>query len=433
MPARDTILTINTVEPALIPALQTLSKNLKRELRGLVLIDASYVDHPARPKDTSGLFTEIICDFDNPNELQAALKPYSDMLLAVTCRYEDAMHRLRQVIPFVPYVHTPSESSLLWSTEKPLMRDRLSNYDERLTPLYQYLEEEDLPRLKTLIKDFKYPLIVKPGGLQDALLVTRCETEQELRDCLDNTFEVIHEVYARRHRRQKPSLLVEEMMEGDMYSTDAYVTHDGEVFCLPLVEVITAHSLGLPGFYSYRHILPTPLPQKEVDAAFSAATAAIKALNLSATSTHIEMFRTAEGWKIIELGARIGGYRQALYQEAYGIDHFYNDLAIRAGIKPTMPGKPLRHAAGFNMYADEEGEIEAIEGLEKARKLPSMVWLKPHAKSGDTALFASNGGQLIVDGILSNADPEQLEEDVAKVRELVKIKIKKPATQLAQV
>jgi len=45
------------------------------------------------------------------------------------------------------------------------------------------------------------------------------------------------------------------------------------------------------------------------------------------------------------------------------------------------------------------------------------------AKVGDMALFADSGGELIVDAILSNEDPEKLEADVARLRELVTIKV----------
>ncbi len=424
MQDRDIILTINTVEPALVEAVKTLSETMNRQLKGLSLVHSGYAGFAGRPKDASGLFEEVVCDFDNPDELQRTLKPYTDRLLAVTCRYEDAMHRFRQVVPFVPYVNTPSESSLLWATEKPLMRDRLSNYDKDLTPLYQHLEETDLPKLEELIKDFTYPLIVKPSDLQDALLVTECHNLDELKTCLRHTFQVIHEVYSRKHRHFTPSVLVEEMMQGKMYSTDAYVMPDGEIFCLPLVEVVTAHSLGLPGFYSYRILVPTDLPDAESEAAFKASRGAIRALNLRATTTHIELFRTLQGWKIIELGARIGGYREAMYREAYGIKHFYNDLAVRLNIKPTMPDKLLAHAYAINIYADQEGEITAIEGLEEAEKLESTVSLVCKAKPGDIALFANNGGGLIIDGILSNKDPKQLEKDEAKLRELIQIKVR---------
>jgi len=212
-------------------------------------------------------------------------------------------------------------------------------------------------------------------------------------------------------------------MQGEMYSTDAYVTHDGNIMCLPLVKVTTAHSVGLPGFYGYRRLLPVDLPGGEEEAAFAVAKSAIKALNLSSTTAHIELFLTPEGWKIIEVAARIGGYRDVLYREAYGIEHFYNDLAVRMGQQPVMPGAPIRHAAVLNIYAEDEGYIESIEGLPAAREVPSVIYLEAHAKRGDLALFAGNGGDLIVDGVLSNEDPDQLRKDIARVRELVKIKL----------
>ncbi|HEY5152589.1 MAG TPA: ATP-grasp domain-containing protein, partial [Candidatus Saccharimonadales bacterium] len=379
---------------------------------------------PGRLKDKTGLFKEIVCDFDNPDEVQTALQPYTDRLLAATCRYEEAIQPFSKVIPFLPYIHTPSATVLEWSTEKPLMRDRLRNYDKNLVPKYQYMELDDLPKLSELVKDFTFPVVVKPSGLSKSLLVSRCENEQELKDRLKHTFKLIYSAYAREKYPGRPAVLVEEMMTGEMYSTDAYVMYDGEILCLPLVKVTTAHSLGLPGFYGYERTIPAGLSAAEVKAAHAVAKAAVKALNLSSTTAHIELFRTPQGWKIIEVAARIGGYRDDLYREAYGIEHFYNDLAVRMGVKPAMPGAPTGHAAVLNIYPEDEGYIEAIEGLAQARKLPSTLYLRQHAAPGDLALFAGNGGNLIIDGILSNKDPKQLERDIAGVRKLVKIKIK---------
>jgi biotin carboxylase len=423
---RDTILTINVVEPGLVKAVKQHSKILGKDLKGLVLVDREYAKQdPDRPRDASGLFKEIICEFSDQAGLQKILKPYTDRLLVATCRYESAIEPFRKVIPFLPYIHTPSETSLVWSTEKPLMRDRLHAFDETLVPRYVYMEERNVPRLKELTKEFNFPVILKPSVLAAGLLVTQCKTPRELKLAVDKTFRLMHKLYARERRGKKPRLLIEEMMQGDMYSTDAYVTHDGRVFCLPLVEVITAHFIGVPGFYSYRHIIPVNLSEKEIQKGFKAAEDSIKALNLSSTTTHIELFHTKDGWKIIEVGARIGGYREALYREAFGTEHYYNDLAVRMGLEPKMPGKPIRHAAGMNIYADEEGYITSIDGLEEAQKLESVVFLKSHAQVGDLALFAGNGGRLIVDGILSHKNSKKLEEDVAKVRELIKINVTK--------
>lgn len=433
MDQRNIILAIDDVEPGLVKAMEKHGHRLQRKLEGIVLVNSHYPNTRERNRDPSGVFQEVFCDYDNSDEVKAVLAPYRDRLLAVTCRQESSIDSLRKVVPWLPgELNAPSADSLLWSTEKKLMRDRVHAYDSDLTPRYHYLTEYDEAAVQEISGGLHFPVIVKPNGLAASILVTRCDTPAELKACLQQTFQIIEHIYRRDYGRGEPSLLVEEMIHGDMYSTDAYVDRDGKVSCLPLVKVITAHSIGLPGFYSYRHIIPTGLTQAETQGAFEAARKAVAALKLRSTTTHIELFKSNEGWKIIELGPRIGGYREDLYREAYGIDHYYNDLANRMNLPPEIPTKLLKHAAGMNIYADREGIISSISGIEAARKLPGVVYINPHAKPGDRALFAEHGGRLIVDGILSHTDPQKLDDNVARVRELVTIHIS-DSPQLAHV
>jgi D-alanine-D-alanine ligase-like ATP-grasp enzyme len=424
MQEKDIVLSIDVVEPGLVGAVKLLSKELGRPLQGIVLVHKAFVDYPGRPIDKTGLFKEVIVDFDNPDELQKTIQPFVDRILVVTTRFEDAIHHFSQLVPFIPYVNAPTESSLIWSTEKPMMRDRLRAYDENLVPKYCYIGQKDLPNLKQLVAGFSYPVIVKPGSLWSSFLVSECKDEKELEKCLQETFAVIRKVYGQLRRETEPGVLVEEMMQGDMYSTDIYVAQDGTMECLPLVQVLTANDVGEQGFYGYRCIIPTGLSEEETNKAFTAAKAAVRALNLRSTTAHVELFHTKDGWKIIELGARIGGYREGLYREAYGIEHHYNDLANRAGMRPKTSHTPIKHARAENIFADMEGVIEAIEGLEEARKLESIVYVEKHADVGDEALFAQNGGDLLVDAILSNEDQQKLDKDVAELRKLINFKIK---------
>lgn len=424
MQEKDIVLSIDVVEPGLVNAVNLLSKELGRPLKGIALVHRSFLDYPGRPVDKTGLFEEIVVDYDDPDELQRTIKPFVDRILVVTTRYEDAIRHFSQLVPFTPYINTPTESSLIWSTEKPLMRDRLKAFDQNLVPKYCYLEETDLPKLKDLVAGFTYPVIVKPGSLWSSFLVEECQNEAELERYLKDTFKIIRKVYRQLRRETSPVILVEEMMQGEMYSTDVYVSQDGIMECLPIIRVLTAKEAGEPGFYGYRCIVPTGLSEEEENKAFAAAKAAIKALNLRSTTSHVELFKTAQGWKIIELGARIGGYREGLYREAYGVEHHYNDLANRVGMKPKISRTPIKHARAENIFADMEGVIVAIEGLAAAQKLESTVFVEKHANVGDEALFAHRGGDLLVDAILSNEDQEQLDRDVAELRRLIKIKVR---------
>ena len=420
---KDIVVSIDVVEPGLVNAVHLLNKELGRPLKGIALVHRSFLDYPGRPVDTTGLFEEVVVDYDNADELQKTVLPFSDRILAVTTRYEDAMHHFSQLVPFVPYAYTPTESSLIWSTEKPLMRDRLKNYDPQLVPQYVRLEEQDIPNGNELTRNFAFPVVIKPGSLWSSFLVSRCDDRQQLESQLRSTFSIINNVYGRLRRETKPAVLVEEMIQGDMYSTDVYVSHDGTIRCLPLIRVFTDAVLGRQSFSEHHALLPVDLSQEESEAGFIAAKSAVRALGLRSTTAHVELFKTKNGWKIIELGARIGGSREELYRESFGIEHHYNDLANRAGMEPKIPAKLLRYAREEDIYADKEGVIEAIDGIEEARELASMAVLKVPAKPGDKALFADKGGDVLVQAILSNADRQQLEADAAKLRQLVKFKI----------
>lgn len=428
---KDIVLSVDVVEPGLVHAVQLLSKELGRPLKGIALVHRGFLDYPDRPVDNTGLFEEVVADFDNPDELQKVLLPFLDRILLVTTRYEDSIHHLSQLVPFVPYVYTPTESSLRWSSEKPLMRDRLKTYDPSLVPKYQLMRQNDLPMWEELTTGFTFPVIVKPGSLWSSFLVTRCDTKEDLEKCLHETFAIIDKVYGHWRRVAKPALLVEEMMQGDMYSTDVYVSHDGIIRCLPLIKVLTAASLGLPGFYGHTCILPTELSDEETARGFAAAQAAVRALGLRSTTVHIELFHTSDGWKIIELGARIGGRREKLYHEACGIEHHYNDLINRIGMEPVMPTHVVRHARSEDIFAEVEGTVEAIEGVEEARQLESVVSLKVNVTPGDWALFADKGGDALAVAILSNSDKAKVEADAAKLRELIRFKINEATPRLS--
>lgn len=421
---KSIVLAIDDVEPGLIKALHKHGDRLGRKLEGVVLANSNYPDFRERNIDTTGTFTEVLCDFDNPEEIRAALAPYRDRLLVVTCRQESSIDALRKVVPWLPEeLNAPSAESLLWSTEKKLMRDKMSAYDSSLTPRYAYLKSYDQAEVERIADEYNFPVIVKANGLRASILVERCNTAEELDDYVKQAFEIIKDIYARDTGHGEPSMLVEEMIEGDMYSTDVYVDPDGKTYCLPLVQVITAHAIGLPGFYSYRHMLPVNLEEHLVEGAFVAAHKAVESLELRSSTAHIELFLSPDGWKLIELGPRIGGYREDLYHEAYGVDHYYNDLAVRMGLEPELPTKHVKYAAGFNIYAEEEGVISSISGIEEARKVEGVLYVNPHANPGDEALFAGNGGRLIVDGILSDTDADRLEEKMAYIRDIVKINL----------
>mgnify|MGYP003378766741 FL=1 len=119
-------------------AVEKLEKILKRELTACVIVDDS--DMAARAAaSTANKAVVIECDFSKETEIQKALLPYKNRFLAVTCRAERNIPLLKKVVPHVPYLNTPTEKSLDWTTDKIKMRQLLRGYDRSISVSYTHL------------------------------------------------------------------------------------------------------------------------------------------------------------------------------------------------------------------------------------------------------------------------------------------------------
>src|SRR5205085_10034566 len=93
---------------------------------------------------------------------------------------------------------------------------------------------------------------------------------------------------------------------------------------------------------------------------------------------------------------RIGGFREDIYQDVYGIAVSENDILVRMDRTPRI-GKSVRgHSMVLKMYARKEGRITRIRGCRTIRKLDSFqnVWLRK--KAGDCSVFARKIGENVL-------------------------------------
>lgn len=413
---------INDFDQEYADALVKLSKKLGRPLRGLVLVDKEVQAIGRDVPDKEGVFERVVCDYNDDKALRAFTRSIENNILLLTCSSERNQSYLRKLLPHVPYILGPTESSLGWATHKAKMREMLGSYDSTLVPKVQAIAKNSEESIRSALDRLTFPLIVKPTGLASSMLVSKVHDETELRAALTEGFAVIAEIYERDRGRGEPGFIVEEFIDGDMYSIDVYVNEKGIVWPLPLLRSKTAYNVGREGFYVYQADSHIELNAAEIKDGYAAATQAVHALGLRSCVSHIELFNTKDGWKIIELGARAGGLRQDVYFIAYGIDHAYNELLVKIGLEPEIQDTPIAFCTTINIYAEEEGIITAIENFEEAKKHPSVYRLTQHAKIGDKALPSYRGGKQIANGLVWHTDLEQLQNDTNFVRSIIKVR-----------
>jgi hypothetical protein len=240
------------------------------------------------------------------------------------------------------------------------------------------------------------------------------------------------QAYAKWIKRQRPAILVEEFMEGKMYSIDTYVSATGQCRHTPPVQVITGRNAGFDDFFGYMQFSPTDLSRTEIKAAGVAAEQACRALGLRSVTAHTELMRTPTGWKIIELGPRKGGYRQEIYTLSYGLNHIVNDILNRGGQEPIIPRRAIAYTAFLNIYARQEGMLVSAGDIDEVKSLPSFVSATQLYRPGDEVAFAKNNGDPVYKILMSHSDKHQFEADIHAMERLLDLKVRTHHRYLAE-
>lgn len=423
---KEVVLFINSMHAPTHSALRNHANKTGRRFKPVVIVDTCIKDsiQALNSQDHLDGNAEVICaDFSSAVSLRQALQPFEGRICAVTSQYENSIHELKKIVPYLPYLPVPTETSLEWATDKKLMREAFNAYDRSLSPQSLQVDDASSDTVQMVEDSMEYPVIIKPSGLERSMLVAVAHDKQELTETLDYTFKQLEKAHKQWLKRTKPTVLVEEFMEGDMYSIDTYIANDGTCRHAAPIKVITGHKVGFEDFFTYLQLSPCGLGTEDIDGAYKATESACKALGLRSITAHTELMKTPNGWKIIEVGPRIGGYRHELYGLSHDMNHIMNDIINRTGDAPDVPKAPKRYAAIFKTYAQEEGTLKTIHGLEKVKRLSSYVTMKHPYKRGDMLKFARNNGNAPIEVTLCNDNQAQLQADIKTIEDTIHIEV----------
>lgn len=413
----DTILFINDAPKTAIEAVGLIGRLSNKKLKVAMLRD---VKQPKRDS-LEGVNQLIVTDLNKPAKIIKALQEIDGNLMAAVCRSDKNVADFANVIPFVPYLRTPTSESVNWSVDKIAMRQRFTAYNKKITPKYVVVYDAKQESIKKIKDKVGFPLIIKPAGLGASLLVTLCYHEEELEESLRKIFRKINTLYKHDNRKEEPKVLVEEFMEGEMYSVDAYVSSRGRVTFCPFCHIKTGKSIGFDDFFGYQQMTPTLLRRSSLEEAEKVAREAIHALGLRSTSAHVEFIHTPKGFKIIEIGPRIGGFRHQMYEMSYGFNHSYNDIAIRIPAPLALPKKIKGYSVAMKLFARKEGRLKKVNGIKKIKTLKSFISIKQNKKVGERCQFAKNGGRSVANIIMFNKSRSELLADIRRVEKSLQI------------
>ena len=222
------------------------------------------------------------------------------------------------------------------------------------------------------------------------------------------------------------SFLAEELVEGPEVTVVA-VSSGGEFHPLTVNDRLTAEP---PAFgVALAHAWPsTAACDPETQAAVvAAARAAAEAVGLAEGPTYTQLRLGADGPRVIELAARLGGGHDAeLVELATGVR--LNDLALDFALAGTASVSVPQSSTGPGgacvlFLVPPEGVLRAVEGLEEARSADGVadvrIYRKPGHRFGPFRVGADRAGAVLATGSSRDDALERARRAAAAIRFVV--------------
>lgn len=373
------------------------------------------------PLDDPAKFDAVISvDFSAPD---LAIDIPSDITIAgLQCTYENYIVAKARI---AHKLNLPSISvdAARACTDKLLMREAFAQKSSGFTP--QFAVAATIDDTTAFAKQYGYPVIIKPTNLVKSLLVMRCDNEEELRSNFEFALNNIDELYKKYGVKDRPpQLIIEQFVTGKLCSIAAFVDHTGAPhFCEGIVSLTTAHEHGADDNYLYARTLPLEVSEDMRSKLFAAANSGIRALDMRSTAAHVELIYTNDSVYIIEIGARIGGYRPRMYQASYGLDLHSQEVNLSIGKTPELNAVYDGPVSVLELFPDTSGTYDSIANETTLRALPSVVYFSIKSNKGDRVGKAAEGYKASAIIILKANNSDQLSQDLAYIGSNVHVKV----------
>ncbi len=255
-------------------------------------------------------------------------------------------------------------------------------------------DEADVPQPRWQLVDgrgtgleLRPPCVVKPPDRQGQRGLSLVRTVDELAPALE------HAALASR----SGAVLVEQLVDGPEVTVNAFSV-DGSLHALTVTDRLTTEPAAFG--VALAHAWPTSSDER---LAIGATRRAVEALGIREGPSYTQVRFGADGPKVMEVAARLGGGHDAeLCYAALGID--LNSLAIGAalGERAEVPAPAPVGGACVRFLVAPEGELAAVEGLDEALTEPGVVdagvYRAPGWSFGPLRTGADRAGYVIARG-----------------------------------
>lgn len=295
---------------------------------------------------------DISYDLHNPGDVSDL--EANQTIFCITCTQERDMSAYIKTLAVCKGI-TPEQADQYKAViNKNTFKESLGENNPELVPAHHLVTEELLKNLDTLV----FPQVIKPTGLAGSTMVKIVYSPSEFIAHYQEFSEKM-QLVANEHYGKTIDIITEDYIAGPQYSINTYINNVGETTFCPIIRVVTPQEVGANDTYSAIQYITEELPEETTLALKDAIRTIVRHFDLKNTSAHFDAVLDKNGWKFFEVGLRIGGSRQELYEYSHKMDHFKNDILNRLGKNITIP-KQCNFASIVQKASTEVGVLQEI-------------------------------------------------------------------------
>ncbi|MDF1559923.1 MAG: ATP-grasp domain-containing protein [Bacteroidales bacterium] len=229
-------------------------------------------------------------------------------------------------------------------------------------------DEEPAARLKAAPA---FPVIIKPRDAFSSRGVFRCCSPEEVLSYVDIS----------RRFATAGDILIEEFIHGREYSVEA-ITFRGETTIIQFTEKFTT---PYPTTVETGHLQPAGLTAVERECIAEVVVRALRALGIENSASHTEVMLTANGPKVIEVGARLGGDFIASYltRSSTGVSMDRAAIQVALGMAPDLRSDRRDYSMISFIELPAGKRVVRVHDTGDIAAMPGVVFARLFVRPGD--------------------------------------------------
>jgi len=300
-------------------------------------------------------------------------------------------------------------------------------------PVVKFQELKGSKDLEEIIRNFKFPLVVKPAYGAASAFVIKVNNPEELRE---SYHDIKKDISPRVESALNDGLefFAEEYIDGDEVDLDILMQNGKIKFC----AISDNGKTKEPFFIETTRVTPSNLPLKNQNELLAMADETLEKLGILNGCIHFEAKSTPRGPIPLEINMRLGG--DEIYpsiKAAWHVDLVENLLKIACGIyipKLEFPSGPFEYLIAHTFSSDYSGIIVNLEIDENLKKLPYVKEFQFEKKIGYPVLCPPDGYEYLGWILVSGSNPLDAQDNLQEVKEMITYEVAKfhPASSIGK-